>query len=146
MHLSAIHSNLTELRRKYELQSLLSQIAQYGHDFHVVMGDFNTLAKGEALDVRRLPLRLRALLWLGGGPVQWRVSALMLEAGYVDGYRQLHPQTAGPTFPTWDPNLRLDYIFTPKPFAGRLQQCEVVRTGAVRDASDHLPLLSVIGD
>ena len=59
VHLSAIHSNITERRRTYELRSLLTGIAKHQHGFHVVTGDFNTLAPGEQLDLRRLPLRYR---------------------------------------------------------------------------------------
>ena len=44
VHLSAIHSNLTELRRTYELRSLLRGIARHQQGFHLVTGDFNTLA------------------------------------------------------------------------------------------------------
>src|SRR5689334_20574783 len=146
VHLSAIHSNLTELRRTYELRSLLSQIAQYQHAFHLVTGDFNTLAQGEELDVRRLPFRLRAFLMVTGGRIRWRTIALMIQAGYTDGYRALHQGNDGYTFPTWDPHVRLDYLFTPGPFAGVVKQCEVVRSGPVREASDHFPLLSVIDE
>ena len=144
VHLSAIHSNLTELRRTYELRSLLGQIAQYRHAFHLVTGDFNTLAQGEELDVRRLPFRLRAFLVVSGGRIRWKTISLMLQSGYADAYRSLHQRDSGYTFPTWDPHVRLDYLFTPKPFAGLLKNCEVVRTGPVREASDHFPLLSEI--
>ena len=62
---------------------------------------------------------------------------------YVDGYRALHPEDPGFTFPTWDPHVRLDYVFLPAPYVERLGSCEVVtRDGAVRRASDHFPLLA----
>jgi exodeoxyribonuclease-3 len=109
-----------------------------------VVGDFNTLAPGEELDVRRLPLRLKTFVWLSGGRIRWRTIAAMIEAGYVDSYRSLH-RDEGFTFPTWDPHVRLDYVFTPGGFAGRVKECEVVRDGGAREASDHFPLLSVIG-
>src|ERR1044072_2307233 len=51
VHLSAIHSNLTEWRRTYEIRFLLSQIAQYGDPFHLVVGDFNSLEPGSRLDL-----------------------------------------------------------------------------------------------
>jgi endonuclease/exonuclease/phosphatase family metal-dependent hydrolase len=61
VHLSAIHSNVTERRRMYELKSVLAGIAEHQDGMHVVTGDFNTLAPGEQLDLRKLPLRLRLI-------------------------------------------------------------------------------------
>jgi exodeoxyribonuclease-3 len=144
VHLSAIHSNLTEWRRTYELKSLLGGIARHQHGFHVVTGDFNTLAPGEQLDLHRLPPRLRAVVWMTGRTIRWSTIRLMLDGGYVDGYRIFHKEE-GFTFPTWDPHVRLDYAFVPVAFAGRLTRCEIVReVPGVREASDHFPLLSEI--
>jgi exodeoxyribonuclease III len=140
VHLSAVHSNWTERRRTIELRSLLTYIRSRESGFHVVVGDFNTLAPGETLDMARLPRRLRAIAWLTGRRIRWRTIQLMLEADYVDGYRLRHPED-GYTFPTWDPHLRLDYAFVPLPFAPRVTACEVVTHPLARGASDHLPLL-----
>ena len=142
LHLSAVHSNWTEWRRLRELRAMLTDIDQHKRGYHVLVGDFNTLAPGAILDTRRLPLRLRTLVWLSGGKIQWRVIQIMLDAHYADGYRSLHPADAGFTFPTWDPNIRLDYIFLPQAFAGRLTGCEVIRGEPVARASDHFPLLA----
>ncbi len=141
VHLSAIHSNPTEWRRMIEARSLLRSIAGYHHTFHLLTGDFNSLAPGEELDPSKLPSRLRALLWLGGGRVRWGTLRLMIDAGYVDGYRVLH-KDPGPTFPTWDPSIRLDFLFAPAAFQDHIRSCEVVRTPETREASDHFPLLS----
>jgi endonuclease/exonuclease/phosphatase family metal-dependent hydrolase len=146
VHLSAIHSNLTERRRTYELQSLLAGITRHQHGFHFVTGDFNTLASGEELDPSRLPPRLRAILWMTGRTIRWTTIRLMIEGGYTDGYRLFHA-TGGFTFPTSDPHVRLDYAFVPSVFAPRLTRCEVIRdVPGVREASDHFPLLSEITD
>ncbi len=145
LHLSAIHSNWTERRRVRELRALLKGIEQHQEGFHVLVGDFNTLAPGELLDATRLPARLRALVWLSGGNIRWETIKILLEAGYADGYRIFHPQDKGYTFPTWDPHVRLDYVFVPAPFAARLKACEIVMTpDVVREASDHFPLLAEI--
>src|SRR5690242_16922227 len=72
VHLSAVHAAWTERRRAIELQSLLRTIGHREQGFHVLTGDFNTLAPGELLDVRKLPRRLRALVWLSGGRIRWR--------------------------------------------------------------------------
>jgi endonuclease/exonuclease/phosphatase family metal-dependent hydrolase len=142
VHLSAVHSNLTEQRRAYELRSLLRSIERHQHGAHIVTGDFNTLAPGERLDMRRLPPRLRALAWVTGKTIRWVTIRMMLEAGFVDGYRVFH-QGEGYTFPTWDPQVRLDYAFVPEGFKANLLRCDVVRNhAALRDASDHFPLVS----
>jgi endonuclease/exonuclease/phosphatase family metal-dependent hydrolase len=142
VHLSAVHSNLTEQRRAHELRALLRSVERHQQGLHLVTGDFNTLAPGERLDMTKLPPRLRALAWVTGKSIRWITIRMMLEAGYVDGYRKFHGDE-GHTFPTWDPHVRLDYAFLPEPFKGHLQRCEVVRgLPGLKEASDHFPLLT----
>lgn len=145
VHLSAVHSRWTERRRARELRALLAWVGTRSEDFHVVVGDFNTLAPGELLDARRLPPRLRAFMWLSGGTVRYETIQIMLAAGYVDGFRQLHPEESGYTFPTWEPHVRLDFVFVPSRFAARLADCRVLdESPASRQASDHFPLAAQI--
>jgi exodeoxyribonuclease-3 len=111
---------------------------------HVLTGDFNTLAPGELLEHQRLPPRLRLIAWATGGRVRYKTIQNMLDAGYTDGYRTLHTDP-GYTFPTWDPHVRLDFVFTPNEFSKKIGSCGVVTDGSfVRQASDHFPLLSTI--
>jgi endonuclease/exonuclease/phosphatase family metal-dependent hydrolase len=142
VHLSAVHSAWTERRRERELRALLAGIRQHQHGMHVLTGDFNTLAPGELLDVRQLPYRLRALVWLSGGTIRWRTIQQILDARYVDGFRALNPADPGLTFPTWNPHLRLDYLFIPGLHLPRLTACRVVSDPPTRAASDHFPLLA----
>jgi endonuclease/exonuclease/phosphatase family metal-dependent hydrolase len=145
VHLTAVHSNWTEQRRVRELRALLKGIERHQHGFHLITGDFNTLAPGEQLDIQRLPFRLQAVLWLSGGRIRWETIQIMLDASYLDAYRMLHPKDPGFTFPTWDPHVRLDYAFVPAPSAPRLRACEIVTAAAgLKDASDHLPLLAEV--
>ena len=146
VHLSAVHSSWTEARRVREINLLLEAVARRGGEgFHLLAGDFNTLAPGELLETRRLPPRLRPLVWLSGGRVRYRTIQVMLDAGYADGFRRLHPSEPGYTFPTWDPHVRLDFVFLPEGHAHRLKECRVVADEhAVADASDHFPLLAQI--
>lgn len=141
IHLSALHSNWTERIRMAELKAMLDEIEEYDGGLSVVLGDFNTLAPGEKLDVNRLPPHLRILAWLGGQTIRWQTIQSMLDAHYVDAYRFLHPLDPGHTFPTWDPHLRLDYAFLPAAATTRLSRCEVIDGAAASAASDHLPLL-----
>ncbi|MBA2603333.1 MAG: endonuclease/exonuclease/phosphatase family protein [Acidobacteria bacterium] len=142
VHLSAVHAAWTERRRVLELGNLLRTIQAHEEGFHLLTGDFNTLAPGELLEVRKLPRRLRALVWLSGGRIRWRTVQMVLNAGYVDGFRRLHPDDAGLTFPVWDPHVRLDYVFLPAGRAEGLLSCEVIRHPVAHTASDHFPLLA----
>lgn len=144
VHLSAVHAAWTEHRRTVELRALLKAIARHQQGFHVLTGDFNTLAPGDLLDFRKLPGRLRALVWLSGGTVRWRTIQIVLDAGYIDAFRTRAPGEPGFTFPTWDPHVRLDYLFLPDRYLTKLVSCEVVNPPGARNASDHLPLLSVV--
>lgn len=144
LHLSARFSKWDERRRTREIRSLLDGIKRHQDGFHVLVGDFNTLAPGEALNLHQMPAWIRALIWISGRKLQRETIQLMLDAGYADGYRTLHPEVKGYTFPTWDPHVRLDYVFVPKAFVERLRTCEVIAAPEerIRAASDHCPLLA----
>jgi len=142
LHLSARFSKWDERRRTREIRSLLDGIKRHQDGFHVLVGDFNTLAPGEVLELNRLPAWIRALIWISGRKLQRESIQLMLDAGYADGFRTLQPDVKGYTFPTWDPHVRLDYVFVPKAFVDRLVKCEVITEPKerIKAASDHCPL------
>lgn len=144
VHLSAWHAAWTEQRRLMELASLLRTVKRRQPGFHVLAGDFNTLAPGERLDMERLPPRLRPLVWLSGGSIRWKTVAAVLAAGYADAWRTRHPEGDGSTFPTWGRHLRLDYVFAPAAAIDRIMRCEVVDGAGTARASDHHPLLAEI--
>ena len=62
LHLSARFSKWDERRRTREIRSLLDGIKRHQDGFHVLVGDFNTLAPGEVLELDRLPAWIRALI------------------------------------------------------------------------------------
>jgi exodeoxyribonuclease-3 len=146
LHLSARFSKWDERRRKREIRALLEGIKRHQEGFHVLVGDFNTLAPGEALNVERMPAWIRALIWISGRQLQRETIQFMLDASYCDGYRTLQPEVKGYTFPTWDPRVRLDYLFLPCSFKERLVECQVITepTERIKAASDHCPLLAVL--
>jgi endonuclease/exonuclease/phosphatase family metal-dependent hydrolase len=144
VHLSAVHAAWTERRRALELNTLLRTIRSHDRGFHLLAGDFNTLAPGDVLDFRKLPARLRALVWLSGGRIRWRTIQIVLNAGYVDVFRRLHPHDTGLSFPVWDPHVRLDYVFAPAGHAARFAACHVVKDEPAKEASDHFPLFAEI--
>jgi exodeoxyribonuclease III len=142
VHLSAVHAAWTERRRVFELRALLKSVQRHQEGAHVLAGDFNTVAPGELLERSRLPWRLRSLVWMSGGNIRWRTIQTVLEAGYEDAYRAKHPVDPGHTMPTWDPHVRLDYVFVPRGAAERVLSCEVVRTPEAATASDHFPVVA----
>jgi len=144
VHLRATHSNLTERQRMREVRALLKNIKKYRAGFHLLVGDFNTLAPGELLNMQKLPMRYRVLALLLGGRVTYRTIQIMLDEGYIDAYRRLHTEP-GYTFPAWDPHARIDYLFVPKQFVERIHSCDVITDIAEpARATDHLPLVAEI--
>jgi len=144
VHLRATHSNYNERGRMREVRAILELVQSAGDGFHVLTGDFNTLAPGEPLNMKKLPMRYKVLAFMLGGRITFRAIQLMHDAGYVDAYRQLHSDP-GFTFPAWDPHVRLDYLFTPERFADRIKSCDVMTDiSEPAKATDHLPLLAEI--
>jgi len=137
-----VHAAWTERRRVMELRALLRSVARHQAGFHVLCGDFNTVAPGELLDIQSLPLRLRPFIWLSGGRIRWRSIQTVLDAGYADAYRLKHPTELGLTLPTSSPHLRLDYMFVPAPHSERVLACDVVRHPEAVRASDHFPVVA----
>jgi endonuclease/exonuclease/phosphatase family metal-dependent hydrolase len=147
LHLSAWFSKWSERRRARELRLLLESIREHEHGFHFLAGDFNALAPGERLEAWRMPRWIQAMIWVSGRDIARDTIQLMLDSGYVDAWRVRHPAHPGHTFPTWDPHVRLDYVFLPSRYAARLSAVEIL-TGATdaKDASDHYPLLAVVDE
>jgi endonuclease/exonuclease/phosphatase family metal-dependent hydrolase len=151
LHLRAWFSRWTEQRRARELRGLLDGIREQlvrenqAFAFHVLAGDFNALAPGERFDSSPMPRWIRGMIWLSGREIGRHTIEMMQADGYVDAWRTVHPdseQEPGFTFPVWSPHVRLDYVFTPVPYASRVRTVEVRRApDAVRHASDHFPLL-----
>ena len=82
-----------------------------------------------------------------GGTIERGTVARLLEAGYVDSYRHLHPRAHGYTCATWMPAARIDYVFANPVMADRLRRCEVIGSRSWPDreatsASDHHPVVA----
>jgi exodeoxyribonuclease-3 len=147
LHLSAWFSRWSERRRAREIRALLDGIREHQHGFHLIAGDFNALAPGEVLHASRMPRWIRAMIWISGRDIARDTIQMMLDENYIDSWRRLHPPEPGYTFPTWDPHVRLDYVFTPERYAKRLAVCEVRRKpDEVVRASDHFPLLVEVNE
>jgi endonuclease/exonuclease/phosphatase family metal-dependent hydrolase len=84
-----------------------------------------------------------ASLYAPRGPIR-----LVLEAGYVDSYRRMHPGEEGFTCPAAVPAGRIDYIFASPDLVERLEDChEIVEGDGMpgRYASDHLAVTASLG-
>jgi exodeoxyribonuclease-3 len=143
LHLSARFSKWDERKRAREIRTLLKSLEKHQKGVHLLVGDFNTLAPGELLEVKRMPAWIRALVWVSGRDIQRETIQVMIDSGYVDGYRLLHKEK-GFSFPVWDPHLRLDYVFVPQHSADRIKTIEVITEFGAETASDHFPLLAQV--
>ena len=151
LHLRAWFSKWSERQRTQELRGLLDGIQDQlerekrAFAFHLLCGDFNALAPGEAFDSSPMPRWIRGMIWLSGREMARSTIELMKSEGYSDAWRTLyadHANDPGYTFPVWNPHVRLDYVFTPAEYASRFKSIEVRQTPEpVKTASDHFPLL-----
>jgi endonuclease/exonuclease/phosphatase family metal-dependent hydrolase len=111
----------------------------------LILGDFNSVAPGDAPVIARMPWWVRLLLRFDGG-IHTRVIQMFLDAGFVDAYRRLHPHDLGFTLPTVNPSVRLDYAMAAPDVVSRLVACGPVEPDGLLSplvrASDHLPLLT----
>lgn len=112
---------------------------------HLVVGDFNSIAPDDEAQISLMPTWIRALIRISGGQILTEVIEKVIESGYTDGYRHLHTQHSGFTFPSLFPRLRLDYAFLSADLRERLTACRVITDHPdLRLASDHLPLVTIL--
>lgn len=117
-----------EQKRAEEVRAILGVTRRLGESPHLLAGDFNTLRPGESIDVATDMPR--------------EAIPLLLNAGYIDCYRRVHPIAPGYTYKLPDPSMRLDYIFASIEMALHLNRCAVVMSEEARSASDHLPIMA----
>jgi exodeoxyribonuclease-3 len=144
VHLQPYFSRWSERQRLREIHALLQLAGPYHEQPHLLLGDFNTIAPSDVVEIRRMPRWIRLMIRVGAGKIATYAIRTLLENGYLDGYRALYPDRPGATLPAYSPYLRLDYIFLPRPFFNCLTECTVVTHRAVTLASDHCPLLAVL--
>jgi len=141
-HLVAGRTEQDGALRAEEARAIVAEIGKLGQAGigpRLLVGDFNALHPDDG--VAELPDGA-ATEFLARRPI-----AHLLEAGYVDSYRHLHPDAAhspGYTYAASHPWVRIDFIFASMDLAGRLRRCEVVTSPPAAHASDHLPVLAVL--
>ena len=124
-----------------EMQAILQLLQTHQNQSQVLVGDFNTLHPTDHPNVSAYVAVLKARGEEAPTPqFPRRVIPLLLEAGYVDCYRALHPFTPEDTSYTSHQALRVDYIFASSRLAERLSACDIIREGDAESASDHFPI------
>jgi exodeoxyribonuclease-3 len=139
LHLFATHLGSRHDRPQppEEVQVILEALRPLAGAPHLLVGDFNALHPDDAVGSPPPGVEL----WgdaAAGAPR--RAIGALVEAGYLDCYRALHPHAPGYTYPAASPWLRLDYIFASPHLAPGLTACEVVIEADAASASDHLPI------
>lgn len=140
-HLKAGQDLEGEQHRIAEMQAILQLLRDHHNQTQVLVGDFNTLHPTDHPNVSAYVAVLKARGERTPAPqFPRRVIPLLLEAGYVDCYRALHPFTLEDTSYTSHQALRVDYIFSTSRLAERLSACDIIREGDAEIASDHFPI------
>jgi exonuclease III len=110
------------------------------------MGELNAVSRFVEPRVSAMPLWIRVLLRCDGG-FTTDVQARLAEAGSIDAFRLLHTCDPGYTLPALAPQIPLDYALVPPPMLPAVQACApALDAPMVARASDHLPLVTVLGD
>ena len=120
-----------------EIPAILQVLRPLASWPHLVMGDLNALSPHDLIGAPPAGESKRGDA-VDGAPRQ--AIRFLLEAGFVDCYRALHPQTPGYTYPSAAPWLRLDYIFASPLMAAQLLACDVIRGETAKQVSDHFPI------
>lgn len=142
VHFYAMLSNWAERRRVKEVEDIIALTPFHSEDMLLVMGDFNTIAPGDRINIATMPRWLRWLIRLNGGDVRRDALTKLMNAGYGDVFRHLHPDDPGYTLPTPAPNSRLDYCFASRMALNYVLECHVILDAeGVNEASDHYPIL-----
>jgi len=128
-HLSAGRAPKDEPGRVAEVEAILERV---GGDDCVLVGDFNSAHPGDKVGVA--PPEEDA----PPGYVSRRPIELVLEHGFVDCFRTLHPDERGWTYTSERPWARLDFVFATRGLDVR--RCDVLASAG--DASDHLPVVA----
>jgi endonuclease/exonuclease/phosphatase family metal-dependent hydrolase len=146
MHLPAGLSTRGERARLRSVESLLDWVGGAADGRTLIVGDLNSVARGDVPVVGGMPLWLRILLRVDGG-IRTDVQDRLAAAGWVDAFRHLHPDEPGFTLPAVAPRIRLDYLLVPGALLPRVTACApAVDAPLAARASDHLPLVAEIAD
>jgi exodeoxyribonuclease-3 len=143
LHLAAYYPWFLEWWRTHQVRALLRYVRRAAPGLHLLAGDFNAIAPGDQASLAKAPLWVKAQAWFQLGYIpRWALGPL-LDVGYVDCFRKLHPEEDGFTLPSVRPQVRLDYVLAAPSLNDALRECRVITSAKeVTMASDHLPVLA----
>ena len=141
VHLSAVHAAWTEARRVRELRSLLAAIARSRGVASCAGRRLQHAGARRAARSSPAAAAAALLVWLSGGRIRWQTIAIMLGAGYVDGYRHLPRARAGPDVSDLGSAraARLRLRAERAGVAARRRARSLPPRMRLREASDHFP-------
>jgi len=132
-----------EVRRWQAVGKLLEVIRDRKPGLHLILGDLNAIAPGDRVLQRNNPPRMKRVMWLQLRLIFRLALRRLLNAGYVDSFRKLHPGEDGFTWMPGNATTRYDYILADPGMASALKSCRVVDDiPEINIASDHFPLLA----
>ena len=144
VHLHARATEADEEQRMRELDVLLkaTEPRRAAGRPHLLCGDFNANAPYQRVDPAKCKPRTRREWDENGGGLPRRAVQRLLDAGYVDTLRELHPADAerAGSFTTEFPGQRVDYVFAFGMERTRLKEAWVDQSERARGASDHFPV------
>lgn len=136
-----------ELLRWLAVFQLRRVIRREQHGAHLIMGDLNTFAPGDRVDIETL-LRFTSDRDRQRHARQrykfLRIAHRQLvRAGYLDCYRRLNPIADGFSFMRHQiPISRMDFVLADAQLATRLICCDIVHSDTAYEASDHFPVVA----
>jgi exodeoxyribonuclease III len=137
-----------EQHREREIAVILDIFAKHRseHRPHLLAGDFNSNSPVQKIDAEKCKPRTREDFVANGGRLPRTAIQKLLDAGYADTLRILHPsqaQTLG-SFTTQYPGQRVDYIFAFAVEPNRIIQARIEHDRLAQFASDHFPVVAEI--
>lgn len=129
-----------EPQRVAEVDAFLKLTGPANDGLTLLMGDFNSLNPVDTFTPNP-EMSDEDVAFAQGAYAQPRlVIPRMLNAGYVDLFRQRRPGEPGYTAKTPTPAVRIDYIFASPSLAARAVYCDRIESPLVILASDHMPV------
>ncbi len=144
VHLHARAGEYDEQIREGQLQTVLRAFARHRElkSPHLLIGDFNSNAPSQHIDLPNAHPRTRDAAEANGGHIPRRVVEKLLAAGYVDTLHTYDPHLADRTgsFTTQHPQQRIDYIFAYGVSHDRIVSAWIEQDRLAKFASDHFPI------
>lgn len=158
-HFVVLHLNpFSYKKRNEEIRIVLDQLSNVPEKESVlIMGDFNSLAPTDSLfygknDEKLVLMKEKELendkiRNLNNENLDYSVIQLIIDAGYIDTWKQMHPENYTKSAPTSsmrsDPanDVRIDYIWINEAMRPRLKNSTIIKDDLSERLSDHYPML-----